>query len=133
MAAFEVDDGQPPVPQADPAASVESLVIRSAMADRIRHRLQSGPLNGTPRLGFKNAADAAHKSLPSTCEVNRRCARRRSEARIKLLVIPYHGFDRKLLPHPAKSALCQLAPQVRLGSNQHQPLGQPAEIARGEQ
>src|SRR3972149_8638968 len=57
MAAVEVDDGKPAVPEAHPPVHVNALVVRPAVAQRVGHRPD---LRRAHRLGLNNPTDPAH-------------------------------------------------------------------------
>src|SRR3972149_11822714 len=57
MAAVEVDDGKPAVPEADPPVHVNAVVVRPAVAQRVSHRPDPRRAH---RLGLNNPTDPAH-------------------------------------------------------------------------
>ena len=60
-AAFDVDDGESSVRQAQRAATVETLVIGPTMADGIGHGFQRGALNDHFTAWLEDSANPAHK------------------------------------------------------------------------
>src|SRR5439155_1656953 len=64
LAARQVDDAQPPVRECHGSALVESLLVRTPMAQDFGHPMQALAGRSTSRIELENAADSAHGQLP---------------------------------------------------------------------
>ena len=61
----DVDDREPPVPEADPGSHVETLAVRSARGERARHQAERTLVDGAA-VTVDDTDDSAHGSLTSS-------------------------------------------------------------------
>ncbi len=66
LAAFKIDDRQPPMSEPHPRFDMKPLAVGAAMRKRRGHPAQHGQRDGTAGIGGKNAGDPAHGLLRLT-------------------------------------------------------------------
>ena len=62
LAVAEADDGKAAVGEAEAGAQQESVVVRAAMPERLRHRVQRGGIRLALAGEVDDSSDAAHRS-----------------------------------------------------------------------